>query len=69
MIPQAGRHTLDQWLTREQPMYQMFVFTSAPPTSPDPAAPSGVSPCQTPSLCEPYHIELSCVGLHILDVC
>lgn len=50
MIPQARGHTLDQWLTTEQAMYQMFVFTSATPTSPDPAPPSVVSTSQTPSL-------------------
>lgn len=69
MIPQAKRHTLDQWLTRKQPMCQMFVFTSVNPTSPDPAAPSVVSTSQTPSLWPPHHVELSRVGLHILDVC
>lgn len=68
VIPRAGRHTLDQWLTREQPMCRLFVFTSATPTSPDPAAPSVVNTSQTPSFLEPHHIELSCVGLLILDV-
>lgn len=68
VIPRAGRHTLDEWLTREQPMCRLFVFTSATPTSPDPAAPSVVNTSQTPSFLESHHIELSCVGLHILDV-
>lgn len=38
------------------------------PTSPDPAPPSVVSTSQTLNLWEPDHVELSRVGLHILDV-